>query len=119
MTETVHITESTANGTDQPVGTLEHLNPHSLTLELNVRDAADLDAHFVASIQEHGVLIPLSGVRSADGTVWVRAGQRRALAAREANLSSVRVYVRPATASDEGRVQAKPHARQGHPPCRH
>lgn len=101
MTDTVHITENTANGADQPVGTLEHLDPQSLTLELNVRDAADLDAQFVASIKEHGVLVPIAAVRSEDGTVWVRAGQRRTLAAREANLSSVPVYVRPATASDE------------------
>ena len=101
MTDTVQITETTATGPDQPVGTLEHLDPHSLMLELNVRDAADLDAQFVASIKEHGVLIPIAAVRSDDGTVWVRAGQRRALAAREANLSSVPVYVRPATAIDE------------------
>ncbi|SOJ56997.1 Chromosome-partitioning protein Spo0J [Mycobacterium simulans] len=101
MTDTVHITESTAHGTDQHVGTLEHLDPHSLTLELNVRDAADLDAQFVASIKEHGVLIPISAVRSEDGTVWVRAGQRRTLAARQASLTIVPVYVRPASASDE------------------
>lgn len=100
MTDTAN-TDIADNGTEQPVGTLEHLDPHSLTLELNVRDSADLDAQFVASIKEHGVLIPLAAVRSQDGTVCVRAGQRRALAAREANLSSVPVYVRPATASDE------------------
>ena len=75
MTDTVQITETTATGPDQPVGTLEHLDPHSLMLELNVRDAADLDAQFVASIKEHGVLIPIAAVRSDDGTVW---GARRA-----------------------------------------
>ena len=100
MTDTTN-TEDAANGTDQPIGTLEHLDPHSLTLELNVRDAADLDPQFVASIKEHGVLAPIAAVRSQDGTIRVRAGQRRTLAAREANLSSVPVYVRPATASDE------------------
>src|SRR6516164_1201332 len=101
MTDTAHITENTANGADQPVGTLEHLDPQSLTLELNVRDAADLDAQFVASIKEHGVLVPVAAVRSEDGTVWVRAGQRRTLAAREANLSTVPVHVRPLTAGDQ------------------
>ena len=100
MTDTAN-TEIAANGTEQPVGTLEHLDPHSLTLELNVRDDADLDAQFVASIKEHGVLNPIAAVRTDDGAVWVRAGQRRTLAAREANLSSVPVYVRPASASDE------------------
>lgn len=100
MTDTTN-TEITSNGTDQPVGTLEHLDPHSLTLEPNVRDVADLDAQFVASIKEHGVLTPIAAVRSLDGTVWVRAGQRRTLAAREANLSTVPVYLRPATTTDE------------------
>jgi ParB family transcriptional regulator, chromosome partitioning protein len=100
MTDTTN-TEITANGTDQPVGTLEHLDPHSLTLELNVRDVADLDAQFVASIKEHGVLTPIAAVRTEDGTVWVRAGQRRTLAAREANLSTVPVYLRPVATSDE------------------
>lgn len=100
MTDTTN-TDLVETRTSQPMGTLEHLDPHSLTLELNVRDTADLDAQFVASIKEHGVLIPLAAVRGPDGTVWVRAGQRRALAAREANLTTVPVYVRPATASDE------------------
>ncbi len=45
MTDTAN-TDIAANGTDRPVGTLEHVDPHSLTLELNVRDAAHLDAQF-------------------------------------------------------------------------
>jgi ParB family chromosome partitioning protein len=98
MTDTTPITEDT--GTSEPIGTLEHLDPHSLSLELNVRDVVDLDAEFLASIAEHGVLIPIAGVRDEHGTVWVRAGQRRTLAAREANLSTVPVYVRPCKASD-------------------
>ncbi|WP_231110529.1 ParB/RepB/Spo0J family partition protein [Mycobacterium avium] len=100
MTDTIS-TEIASSGTDLPAGVLEHVDPHSLILEANVRDEAGLDAQFVASIKEHGVLIPISAVRSHDGTLWVRAGQRRTLAAREAHLSSVPVYVRPATATDE------------------
>jgi ParB family chromosome partitioning protein len=83
-----------------PTGTLEHLDPHVLTLELNVRDTAELDADFVASVAEHGVLIPIAAVRDHNGTVRVRAGQRRTLAAREAGLATVPVYVRPATPGD-------------------
>ena len=83
------------------VGTLEHLDPHTLELETNVRDDAALDADFVASITEHGVLNPIAAVRGHDGVVRVRAGQRRTLAAREAGLTSVPVYVRPAGASDD------------------
>jgi ParB family transcriptional regulator, chromosome partitioning protein len=107
MTDTNPITDGA--GASQPIGTLEHLDPRSLTLELNVRDVADLDAEFLASIKEHGVLVPIVAVRDEHGTVWVRAGQRRTLAAREANLSTVPVYVRPLTAA----VQARP--RRGSP----
>jgi ParB family chromosome partitioning protein len=40
------------------------------------------------------VLIPIAAVRDADGQqVRVRSGQRRTLAAREAGLSTVPVYV--------------------------
>jgi ParB-like nuclease domain len=53
------------------------------------------------SHSEHGVLIPIAAVRDADGQVRVRSGQRRTLAAREAGLSTVPVYVRPASAGDE------------------
>lgn len=99
MTDTTPITDGAS--ASQPIGTLEHLDPRSLTLELNVRDVADLDAEFLASIKEHGVLVPIAAVRDEHGTVWVRAGQRRTLAAREANLSTVPVYVRPLTAGDQ------------------
>lgn len=101
MTDTIDATEDTANDSERDRGTLEYLDPQGLALELNVRDVADLDAQFVASIKEHGVLTPIAAVRSEDGTVWVRAGQRRTLAAREANLNTVPVFVRPASASDE------------------
>jgi ParB family chromosome partitioning protein len=77
-----------------------------------MRDAADLDADFVASIAEHGVLIPIAAVRDEHGTVWVRAGQRRALAAREANLSTVPVYVRPLTTGDQASQTAQRVAEQ-------
>ena len=70
-----------------------------------MRDAAAMDAEFVASVKEHGVLTPISAVRGSDGVVRVRAGQRRTLAAREAGLSTVPVYVRPA--SDDGDEKAQ------------
>ncbi len=101
MTDTAPITEVADNSTGQPVGTLEHLDPHTLILDTNVRDEAEVDAQFVASIKEHGVLIPIAAVRGEDGQVRVRSGQRRTLAAREAGLTTVPVYVRPITAGDE------------------
>lgn len=73
-------------------GTLEHLDPCTLVIGDNVRDAADLDPQFLASIAEHGVLQPVTAVRTDDG-FEVRDGQRRTLAAREAQLSTIPVYV--------------------------
>jgi hypothetical protein len=47
------------------------------------------------------VVTPISAVRGEDGQLRARAGQRRTLAAREAGLAAVPVYVRPITAGDE------------------
>jgi ParB family chromosome partitioning protein len=55
----------------------------------------------VASVKEHGVLNPIAAMRGEDGVVRVRAGQRRTLAAREAGLTTVPVYVRAHCPGDE------------------
>ena len=87
---------------EQAIGSLEHLDPHALQIGENVRDAVDLDKELLASLRQHGVLVPITAVRSdVDGRILVRNGQRRTLGAREVGLSSVPVYVLPATASDE------------------
>ena len=84
-----------------PKGTLEHLDPTMLALEVNVRDDSALDPDFLASVKEHGVINPIIAVRGDDAVVRVRAGQRRTLAAREAGLPTVPVYVRTHTSGDE------------------
>ena len=83
-------------------GTLEHLDPTLLDIGDNVRDDAALSKDFIASIAELGVLVPITGVRDPERSevVRVRNGQRRTLAAREAGLASVPVYVLPSTAAD-------------------
>jgi ParB family chromosome partitioning protein len=63
-------------------GTLQHLDPTILLIGENVRDNAALDSHFVASVREHGVLQPITAIRTDTG-IEVRYGQRRTLAARE------------------------------------
>lgn len=73
--------------------TLEHVAPDALTIEDNVREAVDLPKEFVASIKQHGVLVPVRAVRLADGTLAVRDGQRRVLAARDAGVDVVPAYV--------------------------
>ncbi|ANF31945.1 hypothetical protein A0130_09890 [Leifsonia xyli] len=74
-------------------GTIEHLDPHTLTVESNVRPTAPITPAFVQSIKENGVLTPVLGHRGDDGSVTVRAGQRRVFAAREAGLTTIPVYL--------------------------
>ena len=82
-------------------GTLEHLDPNTVQIGENVRDAVDLSKGFLGSLREHGVLVPLTAVRGADGIVRIRNGQRRTLGAHEIGLATVPVYVLPATAADD------------------
>jgi hypothetical protein len=79
-------------------GTLEHLHPTTLLIGENVRDNAALDPQFVASVREHGVLQPITAIRTNAG-IEVRDGQRRTLAAREAKLDTMPVYVLDGQAS--------------------
>jgi ParB family chromosome partitioning protein len=106
MTDTITTAESEYSTDPQegprtpPGGTLEHLDPNSLRLGDNVREYANLNKPFLDSIAEHGVLVPITAIRRHDGVVEVRNGQRRAMAARKVGLSTVPVYVLPATATD-------------------
>ncbi|QHK22508.1 ParB/RepB/Spo0J family partition protein (plasmid) [Pseudarthrobacter psychrotolerans] len=73
--------------------TLEWLDPATLTVDTNVRKDAALTPAFIASIKEHGVLEPVIAHRKDDGAVHVLMGQRRTLAAVEANRPLVPVMV--------------------------
>ncbi|MEV7136140.1 ParB/RepB/Spo0J family partition protein [Arthrobacter sp. NPDC093128] len=73
--------------------TLEMLDPKTLTIDINVRKAADLKADFIASIKELGVLEPVIAHRKDDGTVHVLMGQRRTLGAVEAERDSIPVMI--------------------------
>ena len=101
MTETITDTQSHDAAAAPESGTLELHDPHTLVVDLNVRDEADIDADFLANIKELGVLVPIVAVRGNDGQVMVRMGQLRTLAAREAGLTSVPVYVRPLAEGDD------------------
>lgn len=102
MTETTTTTPADANATEQPIGTLEYLDPIMLEIGDNVRDDAALSKEFLASIAENGVLVPITGVRHPDNddVIRVRNGQRRTLAAREVGLAAVPVFVLPSSAAD-------------------
>ncbi|GAA1874257.1 ParB/RepB/Spo0J family partition protein [Myceligenerans crystallogenes] len=66
-----------------------NLDPKTLALEVNVRKDAGLTPAFIASIREHGVLVPILVQRSDTGQLLVRAGQRRTLAAIEAGRATI------------------------------
>ena len=82
-------------------GELVHAHPAEVVIDDNVRTDATLDKAFAASIAARGVLLPVLATRDADGTLRVRDGQLRTLAAREADLSSIPVYVISTEAADD------------------
>jgi len=83
---------------------LQQVDPRSLQLENNVRAEASLTKDFIASIKELGVLMPVIAVRNPDGTLLVRAGQRRTAAAREVGLPSIPVYITDDGTDDASRL---------------
>jgi ParB family chromosome partitioning protein len=87
-------TEPTAAAEGVELVTLPALN---VAIEHNVRTAADLDPGFLASVKQHGVLLPTIGYRDHTGRIVVRDGQMRVLAAIEAGCD-VPVFV---TARDD------------------
>ncbi|MCA1196245.1 ParB N-terminal domain-containing protein [Saccharopolyspora sp. 6V] len=80
---------------------LLRVDPRDLIIGVNVRSEAGLTKGFLADIKQRGVRQPIIARRRADGSLIVREGQRRALAAVEAGLSEVRVLVSDARDSDD------------------
>lgn len=80
--------------------TLEMLDPATLLVDLNIREAK-LDKDFVASIKDHGVIEPIVAVRTEDGAVRVRHGHRRTLAAIQAAKPLVPVFIAGTEDNDE------------------
>lgn len=91
------------------IGELRILDPHELIIGDNIRTDAEakLTAEFVASVGD-GLLSPILATDTTDGVV-VRDGQMRTLAARQAGLSAVPVYVLPSQAdeADSERLRAR------------
>lgn len=72
--------------------TAYQIPPGTLLLERNIRESRP-SPDLVQSVAELGVLEPITAVLNADGGLLVRFGHRRVLAALEANLATVPVYV--------------------------
>jgi len=84
---------STATATKFEVGSTYHVQPKTLLLERNIREAKP-DQDLIDSIAALGVLEPIGAVVTDDGALLVRSGHRRTLAALEAKTPTVPVYVR-------------------------
>lgn len=82
---------------------LTSVDPSTLVLGVNARQVVDLDEAFVASVREHGVLVPVVVYRDGDARLVVKFGQRRTTAAVRVGLSSIPVLIAP-TDSEAGRI---------------
>jgi ParB family chromosome partitioning protein len=106
---TTAATEAPTTGTTPVVGAGEEfarLHPNALEVGPNVRDKVDTDSDefraVVASITDHGVLLPILARRDGDRVVVID-GQVRTLAAREAAVDSVPVLIRPTASKAKDR----------------
>jgi ParB family chromosome partitioning protein len=84
-------------------GTLLDVDPRTLVVAANVRKDTKITKAFTASIKQHGVRTPITAENTDEG-MHVLDGQRRTLAAIEAGLDTVPVYLVPAPLADAARV---------------
>lgn len=96
------VTDSAATADTAAKLSMQHIDPHLLLVDANVRRDARTDADLVASVRDLGVLVPIVAVRTAEGRLRVRLGHRRTLAAIEAGRPTVPVVV----AAEEGSGEA-------------
>lgn len=89
------------------MSTFENLNPASLIVKVQVRTDAAADKALVADVKANGIIQPLTGYRNEAGGVVILAGHRRTLAAMEAGLGTVPVYVLDAAPSEADRIVAQ------------
>lgn len=95
----------TENAQIAPLATLEHLDPNTVVIEANIRNQhVILDEEFLESVRANGIMTPVSGRRGDDGTVHVRYGQRRVLAAREVGLPTIPVYLNATDGTEADRI---------------
>lgn len=73
-------------------GQVVQVDPATLLVGPNVRKEVSLDAEFKSSIKDRGVLVPITAQETPDGFVVID-GQRRTLAAVDAGVKTVPVYV--------------------------
>jgi ParB family chromosome partitioning protein len=111
MTATTPHQTATERGTTHPAAVtaseqqirVEQIDPSVLVVEDNIRADASLSRSFLASVRQHGVIVPILAHPGDDGQIIVRDGQRRTLAARDAGLTAIPAYI--VEAADETAVR--------------
>ena len=98
------MTENTTTQAVETASTFADLDPRTLVIEANVRTDVDLDPAFVESIRDNGVLMPILVQRHEDGTLHVRAGQRRTLGAVAAERPTIPARIIEGTSDDAERI---------------
>jgi ParB family chromosome partitioning protein len=98
---------TTTQATTQAVetaSTFADLDPRTLVIETNVRTDVDLDTAFLESIRDNGVLMAILVQRHDDGTLHVRAGQRRTLGAIAVGRATIPARIIEGTSDDAERI---------------
>lgn len=95
--------DTTAAETGEPVAQIVQIDPRTARVEDNIRQDVKLSTQYIASVRLHGVIVPVLAYTDSDGTVVVRDGQRRLLAAREVGLATIPAYV--VDKNDETRIR--------------
>ena len=85
---------TTDNRSEQAIATVEHIDPQTLEFEDNVRDEVELDKEFLASLREHGVIVPIIAIRDAEDGGQLGGGE---VALREVLYFGDEVTQRPVT----------------------
>ena len=83
---------------------VQYVHPREVVIKANVRTDVNLTREFVASIKRHGVIVPVIGHPGEDGRVTVEEGQRRILAAIEAERFEVPAYIVPESDTEAIRI---------------
>lgn len=92
------------NTTDTQAVQLQMVDAREVLIDANIRTNTKIDRPFVASIKRHGVIIPVLAHPAEDGRVWIEDGQRRILAAVEAERYEVPAYIVPEGDSEAMRI---------------
>ena len=83
---------------------LQFVDAREVMIDQNVRTNTKITKPFVNSIKRHGVIVPVLAHPAEDGRVYVEDGQRRILAAIDAERYEVPAFVIPERDTETARI---------------